>query len=348
MTALYIHIPFCARKCCYCDFASYPGREDAWDAYFRALEEELKGWIDAVGNRFSTAFIGGGTPSLVPPEHIARIASMVRADEFSMEANPGTITEDALKAYLDVGINRLSIGVQSFDDGLLKAIGRIHSADDAWRAVETARRAGFSNINIDLMYALPGQNMAQWEATLERAAAVDPEHISAYSLIIEEGTPLAGWAQEADEDLVNAMQRRATAFLKAKGYERYEISNYAKPGYECAHNITYWLRGDYIGVGCAAHSLYGGRRFSNPASLDEYLAGKRRIDETVLTAQDAQEETIMLGLRMARGVDVLALPDIEKAQRLVKLGLGDIRNGRFSLTERGFELQNAAVLELLD
>jgi oxygen-independent coproporphyrinogen-3 oxidase len=348
MNALYIHIPFCLRKCHYCDFASYPGREDAWEAYFRALEDELKSWINAVGNEFSTAFIGGGTPSLVPAEYIARIASMVRAREFSMEANPGTLTADKLKRYLDSGINRLSLGVQSFDDGLLKRIGRIHDAAGAQAAVEMARGAGFSNINIDLMYALPGQSMAQWESTLARAADIAPEHISAYSLIIEEGTPIAKWARDMDEDLVNAMQRRATAFLGEKGYARYEISNYAKPGYECAHNITYWQRGDYIGIGCAAHSLYQSRRFSNPASLDEYLAGKRKVDETLLTAEDVRDETVMLGLRMTKGVSVSALPDAKKAAGLVKMGLAEIKDDRFFLNERGLELQNAAVLELLD
>lgn len=347
MNALYIHIPFCARKCDYCDFASYPGREDAWDAYFMALEDELKSWINAVGNEFSTAFIGGGTPSLVPAEYIARIASMIRAREFSMEANPGTLTMDRLKSYLDSGINRLSLGVQSFDDGLLRKIGRIHDADAAEKAVDMARRAGFSNINIDLMYALPGQSMAQWERTLVRAAEIYPEHISAYSLIIEEGTPIAGWAREADEDLVNGMQRMATGLLGDAGYGRYEISNYARPGYECAHNITYWTRGDYIGIGCAAHSLYENRRFSNPASLEEYLAGKRRTDETLLTDGDVRDETVMLGLRMTKGVSISALPDMKKAEGLVKMGLAEISDDRFFLNERGLELQNAAVLELL-
>lgn len=348
MNALYIHIPFCAQKCHYCDFASYPGREDAWQAYFSALKDELKTWINAVGNKFSTAFIGGGTPSLVPPEYIARIAQMVQADEFSMEANPGTITEDRLKAYLDAGINRISFGVQSFDDGLLKKIGRIHTADEAEEAVSLARRAGFSNINLDLMYALPGQTLSQWENTLSRAAEISPEHISAYSLIIEEGTPISKWAEETDEDIVNSMQRMATKFLAENGYHRYEISNYAKPGYECAHNITYWQRGDYIGIGCAAHSLFENRRFSNPASLDEYLSGVRRIDEVLLDEDDIRDEYVLLGLRMTEGVDIFRIPDMKKAERLVKMGLAEIVDNRFFLNERGLEIQNAAVLELLD
>lgn len=348
MNALYIHIPFCAQKCHYCDFASYPGREDVWQAYFRALEEELKTWINAVGNSFSTAFIGGGTPSLVPPEYIARIARMVSAREFSMEANPGTVTEEKLRIYRDAGINRLSLGVQSFDDILLKKIGRIHTADEAEEAVNIARRAGFDNINIDLMYALPGQTPDQWQTTLSRAAKISPEHISAYSLIIEEGTPISKWAEEADEDIVNEMQRAATSFLSENGYARYEISNYAKPGYECAHNITYWERGDYIGIGCAAHSLYKNSRFSNPASLDEYLSGIRRIDEIHLTDEDIAEEHIMLGLRMTKGVEIARIPDMKKAEALMKAGLAEIRDDRFFLNERGLEIQNAAVIALLD
>lgn len=348
MNALYIHIPFCAQKCHYCDFASYPGREDAWRDYFSALEDELKTWINAVGNKFSTAFIGGGTPSLVPAEYIARIAKMVQAEEFSMEANPGTVTEDKLRAYLDAGINRISFGVQSFDDGLLKKIGRIHTADQAEEAVNLARRAGFSNINLDLMYALPGQTLSQWENTLSRAAEISPEHISAYSLIIEEGTPISNWAEEMDEDIVNSMQRMATKFLAENGYHRYEISNYAKSGYECAHNITYWQRGDYIGIGCAAHSLFENRRFSNPASLEEYLSGKRRIDEIVLDEDDIRDEYVLLGLRMTRGVDLSRIPDMKKAERLVKMGIAEIKDNRFFLNERGLEIQNAAVLELLD
>ena len=347
MPALYIHVPFCAGKCQYCDFTSWAGREKYYEAYFRALEGELKNWTALVGNSFSSAFIGGGTPSIVPKEYIARLASAVRADEFTIEANPGTLTPDKLKAYLDSGINRLSLGVQSFDDGLLRAIGRLHTAAQAERAVEMARAAGFSNINIDLMYALPGQSMRQWEATLARAAAIAPRHISAYSLIIEEGTPISRWAREMDEDMVNAMQRHATKFLAEHGYARYEISNYAQLGGECAHNINYWRRGDYIGVGCAAHSLYKGHRFANPNSLEDYLAGVRRVDDIALTWQDEYEETVMLGLRMTSGIEAAQLRDIGRAKKLVELGLAEFKGDRFFLNERGLEVQNAAVSELL-
>jgi len=345
--ALYIHIPFCAQKCAYCDFASWAGREAAREAYFDALEQELDSWIARVGNEFSTVFIGGGTPSLVPAEYIARIARKVNCAEFSMEANPGTLTPEKLRVYREAGINRLSMGVQSFDDGLLKKIGRIHTAEQARQAFFMAREAGFDNINLDLMYALPEQTVEQWKKTLETAAELGPEHISAYSLIIEEGTPISAWAEPLEDDVVNEMQRMCTGYLKEQGYARYEISNYAKPGRECAHNICYWVRGDYIGIGCAAHSLFEGVRFANTSDLDEYISGVRRVEENALDTGDIIEETVMLGLRMAKGIAVENVPDMKAAQRLAKAGLAVMEDGRFMLTERGMELQNAVVLELL-
>ena len=345
--ALYIHIPFCARKCAYCDFASWAGREAAWEAYFAALEAELDGWIARVGNEFSTVFIGGGTPSLAPAEYIARIARKLKCGEFSMEANPGTLTPEKLRVYRQAGINRPSMGVQSFDDGLLERIGRIHSAAQAEEAFRMARQAGFDNINLDLMYALPGQSVEQWKDTLKTAVKLGPEHISAYSLIIEEGTPISEWAEPLDDDTVNEMQRLCTRYLAENGYGRYEISNYAVPGRECRHNICYWERGDYIGIGCAAHSLFENRRFANTADLDEYLSGKRMAEETLLDEMDVVEETVMLGLRMVKGISMDDVPDRRAADRLIKAGLAKTADGRFMLTEHGMELQNAAVLELL-
>ena len=231
--------------------------------------------------------------------------------EITIEGNPGTLTPEKLAAYRRAGVNRLSLGAQSFDDGLLKSLGRIHTAAQIGEAVAMAREAGFDNINLDLMYALPGQGMAQWRDTLDAAVALGVEHISAYSLIVEPGTPMAarvasGTAIVPDDDAVNAMQRAAIDRLSAAGYRRYEISNYARPGFECRHNLVYWNRGDYLGLGCAAHSLLGGRRFHNPDSLDEYLSGGRRQDEVRLTPQDAMEETLMLSTRTVRGLDLAA------------------------------------------
>lgn len=344
MRALYIHVPFCAQKCAYCDFASYPGRMDAWDAYFAALREEIKPW----GREFSTAFIGGGTPSLVPARHIAGLAAEIRAGEFSIEANPGTLTPDKLSAYLDAGINRLSMGVQSFDDGLLRMIGRTHTAEEAESAFAMARKAGFRNISLDLMYALPGQTMEKWADTIARAVSLGPEHISAYSLIIEENTPIAQWAAPAPDELTIEMQRHATKTLGAAGYGRYEISNYARPGFECQHNIGYWTRREYVGAGCAAHSHVDGERFSNPASLEAYLSGARKIGIEKLGPGDILEETVLLGTRMTRGVPAAALPDRAAAVALVEMGLAQWVGDRFCLNEQGLEVQSAAVLKLLE
>ena len=259
-------------------------------------------------------------------------------------------------------MNRLSLGAQSFDEGLLRSLGRIHTAGQIGEAVTMAREAGFDNINLDLMYALPGPGMDQWTDALDAAVALGVEHISAYSLIVEPGTPMAarvasGAATVPDDDAVNAMQRQAIARLDAAGYRRYEISNYARPGRECRHNLVYWNRGDYLGLGCAAHSLLGGRRFHNPESLDDYLAGVRRQDEVRLTLQDEMEETLMLSTRTVRGLDLAEWESafgapFERGReaaigRLEKGGLIEIGGGHLRLTTRGMEVQDAVVLELL-
>lgn len=368
--SLYLHIPFCASKCAYCDFASFPGREGEWDRYFAALWNEIEGWMPELrGHEAVTVFIGGGTPTLVEPGYIEETLERCRAAlpfaegaEITMEGNPGTLTPEKLKIYRRAGVNRLSLGAQSFDDGLLKSLGRIHTAAQIGEAVAMAREAGFDNINLDLMYALPGQTADQWRDTLDAAVSQGVEHLSAYSLIVEEGTPMAarvaaGEAVIPDDDAVNAMQRDAVARLAQAGYRRYEISNYAKPGHACRHNLVYWNRGDYLGLGCAAHSLFGGSRFHNPESLEGYLAGKRRLEAQRLTVTDAMEETVMLATRTTRGLDLsawarsfgrpfesgreAALSNLEKG------GLIEINEGFLRLTLRGMELQNAVVLEFL-
>lgn len=347
LPALYLHIPYCAKKCAYCDFASRAGGEGTREAYFGALEKELSGWTALVGHRFSTVFFGGGTPSLVEAERIARLLDGIQAEEISLEANPGTLTPEKLEVYREAGIDRISLGVQSFDDGLLRLLGRIHTASEAEQAYRMVRAAGFRNVNLDLMYALPEQTEEQWETTLCHAAALQPEHISAYSLILEEGTPMARWAVSRDEDTVNRMQRTATRVLGEAGLRRYEISNYARPGFECRHNLNYWRRGDYIGVGSAAHSLFHGVRFRNPDSIESYIAGVRRLDETVLSEEDITEETVMLGLRMAEGIPLDAIPQREKLARLSEAGFLTLRGGSVALTERGMEVQDAVTEELL-
>lgn len=369
--AIYIHVPFCARKCVYCDFASYAGREAAWEQYFEALHGEIDAWGEELRTReVRSVFFGGGTPSLVPAEPICGALERLRSHailapdcEITMEANPGTISREKLRACRAAGVNRISIGVQSFDGELLCQLGRIHSPEEAAEAVLLARESGFDNISVDLMYALPGQSMAQWKASLERAAELPVKHISAYSLIVEEGTEMlrrvqAGEALLPDEDMVNEMQRMAVDFLARRGFARYEISNYAQPGFESRHNIIYWELGEYLGLGCAAHSLMNDERFANPPELERYLAGERMLDRQRRSLRDRQEERIMLETRMTRGLNLAAWrrdfgADFSEGRagalrKLENYGLIELENGFLRLTTAGLELQDSVVLELLE
>ena len=369
--AIYIHVPFCARKCAYCDFASFAGREDAWEDYFAALHAEMDAWADRLrAYEARSVFFGGGTPSLVPAAYIADALDYLRgllpfaADcEVTLEANPGTLTAEKLEIYRRAGVNRLSIGVQSFDEGLLRNLGRIHTPDQAAEAVRMAADAGFENLSIDLMYALPGQSMAQWSDTLAQAVSLPVRHISAYSLIVEPGTEMEkrverGEAVIPDDDLVNEMQRLAVHRLAESGLARYEISNFAVPGFESRHNLTYWQGGDYLGLGCAAHSLVENERFSNPPELVRYLAGERMCERTVRSLRDRREEMLMLATRTVQGMNLARWrtefgEDFEEthARQLNKLeryGLIEIEGGFLRLTPVGLELQDSVVLELMD
>ena len=362
--SLYIHIPFCKSKCAYCDFASFPGREAMWEAYFAALCGEIRAAKDDT-HRVETVFFGGGTPSLVPEAYIAGALAAAReafpfapGAEVSLEANPGTLTMEKLRAYREMGVNRLSIGVQSFDARLLRDIGRVHTPGEAVEAVRMAKAAGFANIGIDLMYGLPGQTMDVWEATLETALSLPLAHISAYALIVEEGTPMAAREDElpGEEDVL-AMQRRCTRALAAAGFDRYEISNYAKAGFACRHNLVYWLRGEYLGFGCAAHSFFGGERFRNASDLEGYLRGARGLERERVDGAAAREETIMLATRTREGLSLEnwreAFGEVfcagrEKAlDELRRAGLLEVADGRVFLTEKGMEVHNAVVLALL-
>ena len=369
--ALYIHIPFCRSKCIYCDFASWSNREECRDEYLNALKQELSGWKERLeGYEVRTLFIGGGTPSVLPGSTIAGLLEHVRSilpirpdAEITMEANPGTTSPQQLRICREAGVNRISFGAQSMDDMLLKQLGRIHTSREIGEAVHMARAAGFANISLDLMYGLPGQTMEQWLDTLDKAVALDPEHISAYSLIVEEGTPLyekvrsGGVAVPGDEEAV-AMQRAAIERLERGGYHRYEISNYAREGRECRHNIVYWERGEYLGVGCAAHSLMNGERFQNPRELERYLSGVRMEDRIRLERMDEMEEALMLATRMTRGMSLSAYREqfgvdfeavhAKELEMLGKHGLIEIRDGFLRLTRSGMEVQNAVVVELLD
>lgn len=318
---LYIHIPFCARKCAYCDFLSFPQTKETIQKYVEKLITEIHWAGKQYGGRsVSSIFVGGGTPSILEAEQMTAIMRAVResfhieeAAEISMEANPGTVTEEKLQAYKSAGINRISFGLQSADNRELQLLGRIHTYEEFLESFEMARNCGFDNINVDLMSALPGQTVESWEDTLTRVAKLNPEHISAYSLIIEEGTPFfekygeeRGNGLLPDEDAEREMYHRTKAILREMGYERYEISNYAKAGKECRHNIGYWTGIPYLGLGLGASSYMDGHRFCNNGDLEEYLANEpgERFEELVLTEQDLQEEYFYVGLRLVKGVSL--------------------------------------------
>lgn len=333
--SLYLHFPFCVRKCRYCDFLSGPASYEKREQYVQALCREIMGRAAEAGTagrkpEADTVFIGGGTPSLMTPGQLERIMTVVHESfevpaeaEISIEVNPGTADEEKLRACRVLGVNRLSIGVQSFDDAELRILGRIHTARQAKEVIREARRAGFDNLNIDLMSALPGQKPEAWKKSLAEAVAAEPEHISAYSLILEEGTPLLRAYEDGtlprlpDEDEDREMYHFTGEFLAAHGYERYEISNYARRGYECRHNCGYWTGHDYLGLGAGAASLLGEERFHEPRDMEQYLQqtesawrnggdpdawNRLREEREVLSLQDRMEEFMFLGLRMTAGV----------------------------------------------
>jgi oxygen-independent coproporphyrinogen III oxidase len=306
--SLYLHIPFCDTKCSYCDFNSYAGLESLIPAYTAALCRELRLWAERhVTGRVPTVFFGGGTPSLTPLREMQAIletlGSSYRLDhdaEISLEANPGTVDAAYLRVLRLLGINRLSLGVQSFDDTELRALDRIHSAAQAAEALSAARVAGFENVNLDLIYGLAGQTLAGWKRNVIRALSLRPEHLSLYALTVEEGTALfsavrRGTAPSPDPDLQADMYELAQELLASAGYEQYEISNWAQPGYACRHNLVYWRNGRWLGLGAGGHSSIGGYRFSDARSPQAYID---RVEETAKAgAQSAGDEPIFAGMR---------------------------------------------------
>jgi oxygen-independent coproporphyrinogen III oxidase len=331
--SLYLHIPFCHTRCYYCDFNTYAGILPLREPYVRALVTEigLMGQLAQLRSkprRSRTIFFGGGTPSLLSVEQITRILAACRAAfavdedaEITLEANPGTLSLEQLRGLRTAGVNRLSLGGQSFDAALLKTLGRIHSPAEIIQAVEHARAAGFTSINVDLMFGLPGQTMRHWQETLEQAMALRPEHLSLYSLIIEEGTPFHTWTQEGritpgDDDLCADMYEYADELLLKHGYMNYEISNWALPGHASRHNLTYWQNLPYLGMGAGAYSFFGGRRFSDVRDPQEYVrllkAGQLPVDEEtseIVGREQEMAETAFLALRTAPG---LHLPTFEQ------------------------------------
>ena len=321
MLELYIHIPFCIRKCNYCDFLSFAETESGIAQYCQALKEEIKRTGDqAEGIGVRSVFIGGGTPSILEAEQITEIMTCIRNNfsieknaEITIESNPGTLNAEKLNCYHELGINRLSIGLQSTDDDCLRRLGRIHTLQEFEKNYEQARKSGFQNINIDLMSGLPGQSLRGYEDTLNRVTELKPEHISSYSLIIEEGTPFyksdSVLQQLPDEDTERKMYERTKEILAQQGYERYEISNYARQGRECIHNLGYWEQVPYLGMGLGASSFYNGARFSNERNFRKYLSTpylpfEHREDYVQVSREEQMEDTMIFGLRKMKGISV--------------------------------------------
>ena len=375
---LYIHIPFCIRKCYYCDFLSAPAAGQERQSYVESLCEEIRSYGSlAEAYRIVTIFVGGGTPSILEPEQMEAVFSAVRdtfpvarGAEITVEMNPGTVDMEKLETYRRIGVNRLSIGLQSADDGELLRLGRIHTFEQFLRTWRLVRAAGFRNVNVDLMSAIPGQTVESWERTLRAAAEPGPEHISAYSLIIEEGTPFFEKygdrskkdnlscdgrcpdkdtisAAEAlpDEDGERLMYYRTKEILEAYGYHRYEISNYAKDGFECRHNLGYWERAEYLGVGTGAASLMNNSR---------WIEGE---EPEALSREEQMEEFMFLGLRKTDGISKAAFKEQfgcppesvygDVMLRMTELGLLKDADGYLRLSERGIDVSNCVMSEFL-
>ena len=366
---LYIHIPFCLKKCIYCDFYSVSDSKFIIGAYMTALCKELEMRKEYIG-KLCGIYIGGGTPSILKEKDIATIMDKIRstchisaAAEITSEANPGTLTESGIKGMLNAGINRISIGVQSLSDKELSLLGRMHDAAEAIAAVTTARKGGFGNISLDLIYGIPGQDLVSWKRTLEKIVSLHPEHISAYELTPEKNTVLyeqleKGRLHLPDEDEVAEMYFTAIDILTEAGYKHYEISNFALPNLQCRHNLNYWDRGEYLGIGAGAHSFLNGRRISNICDVRQYIhdveLGTSPIaEETLLTRREEIEETLFLGLRKTDGFDIELIPaDItehlkEALDDLSQQGLLDLSGGHIKLTRKGLIICNSVIVRLM-
>lgn len=375
---LYIHIPFCVKKCSYCDFLSAPATEQTMETYMAALFAEIRGRAEDCTDRMVTSvFIGGGTPSLLSGESIRQLMECIRESytlaedaEITMEVNPGTATAEKLREFYVAGINRLSIGMQSAQEQELKMLGRIHDFEGFCQVYREAVEAGFTNINVDVMSGLPGQTLESYRDTLEKVLRLDPmpQHISAYSLIVEEGTPFAAMADRGElhlpeEDTERAMYEETIEILENYGFHRYEISNYAVAGRECRHNVGYWIRRDYLGFGIGAASLMDNVRFQNGRDLGTYLEHplECREEEQTLTVQEQMEETMFLGLRLIRGVAYEAFE--EQYGKSMKEVYGPViaqnvsdgllvtceGNGKhwLALTKKGLDLSNYVMAQFL-
>lgn len=373
---LYIHIPFCKSKCRYCDFCSFPApKPPRIEAYLDALCREIEAYgkkehpyhADAESRLVDTVYFGGGTPTLLSPDGLSRVMEalcrvfhIAEDAEITAECNPATAGVDYFRALRAIGFNRLSIGAQSMQDGELRRLGRLHTANDVRTTVADARTAGFGNISLDLMFGIPDQTEESFSATLTAALSLSPEHISVYGLQVEEGTYFACHIEELnlpDEDAERAMYMQTVSILGAHGLPQYEISNFAKIGRQSRHNLRYWRREDYLGLGLAAHSCMGAHRFSNTEDLDRYLAGERQETHEIVSPRDILSETVMLGMRLSNGVDFASL--IEKHGKDAKqyrdalaayhdAGFVKIEGDRVSFTRDGTYVSNAILADVLN
>lgn len=355
---LYVHIPFCVKKCGYCDFYSLEGQLlSLKERYVKRLVEELRSLPEPV----ETVFVGGGTPSSLPLHlllEVIRACLVQTAGEFTVEVNPGTVDEGYLRELKAAGVNRLSIGLQTLSDDGLKTLGRIHTAEEFLACYHAARRVGFANISVDLMFAFPGQTTASFAETIKGVLALKPEHISCYALIIEEGTPFydAG-VTEMEAELDRALYHMAVDAFEGAGYRRYETSNFAKPGYECQHNLNYWYAGEYYGCGAGAHAYIDGVRSFHPNDIESYLAGDDRVFDAKLSIDEQMSELAILMLRLTSGIDE-ALFEERFGRSLEEVfgkaiakwetaGLLRREAGHCFLTDRGMDLANTVMCDFL-
>lgn len=374
MRSLYIHIPFCVSKCPYCGFYSTVYGKEPSELFLSALQNEIELHRASVrAAAFDTLYVGGGTPTCLSPLQLDRLFGLLFGSfhftgrqEFTVEANPNTLSHEHLELFRNRGVNRLSIGMQSFSDETLRSLGRAHAAAAATKAFMLARGAGFRNISIDLIYGIPGQDLEQWRNTLQTALDCGPEHVSIYSLSIEEGTPFARMVEAGtlclpDEELTAAQYEAAADMLEDAGLVRYELSNFARPGFECRHNLNYWERGEYLGLGPGAHSFLNGVRRASEADLDGYARRLKEgapaaVETEVLSPDQAAQEYLFLRLRTSRGIPLAGYREsfgAEAYERLIRnaapverSGLISLQNGRLFLTRTGTLLADAAVREL--
>lgn len=369
--SLYIHIPFCKQKCFYCDFSSFSGKEKYRASYIQALKKEIE--KRCTGYIIKSIFIGGGTPSYLEVDELRQLFQSIKRlnfeknIEFTMECNPGTLTIEKLEEMKNGGVNRISFGLQSTNNSLLKEIGRIHSYDEFLKNYKLAREIGFKNINVDIMYGLPNQTLEDWKRTLNDICAIKPEHISAYSLIVEEGTAFYSLYEKdilnlPNEDEERLMDNATKDILLKNGYQQYEISNYSLKNMECKHNVVYWTLGEYLGLGTAASSYIDGWRMKNTDDIEKYIEGINNDidvceDKYRNYIEDEIEEYIFMGLRMNNGIDInefekkfnqsLASIYGDIIEKNKKNNLLEVKNKRMYLTNKGMDFSNVVMSEFI-